>query len=173
MKRPFASRRPVGPLFSQRDDMGAGDRNMKLAALLEESYQDEWETVANYVSAAKSLEGSGAGAVSAALERIAPEEEHHMHEFADMLNRIGTRAPMSVEMSTSEDIFNPDVNSFNTQDVIVGVIHAEQSAIELYKNAAKVARDAGHNSIARDIEHIIDEEKEHRKEFKKFRERYV
>ena len=106
----------------------------KLIEMLTSAYWMELETVMNYLANAVDLDGIRAEEIKKSLLADVTEELAHAQAFAGRIKQLGGRIPGSAGFKSSQKSLQPPKDSTNVVAVIRGVIEAEESAIEHYKN---------------------------------------
>jgi bacterioferritin len=141
--------------------------------LLQEAYNDEIETVMNYLTNSVVLEGVSAEEVKESLRTDAKQEElRHAERIGDRLKELGSRPPASFDFEAKQDALQPPDNPGDILTVIDGVIEYENDAIDTYRSLMEAAQDAD-DPVTEDLAiEILGEEESHRSEFKSFRREY-
>ncbi|BET67291.1 ferritin-like domain-containing protein [Opitutales bacterium ASA1] len=143
------------------------NKNKKLIALLQEAYAAELETVANYIANSVWLDGLRAEEVKESLEEDVAEELEHARMLAKRIKLLGGRPPGSLELKTSQKTLQPPEDSTDMRSVIVGVLEAEQQAIDTYRRIIKACD--GVDFVTQDLAvRILADEEEHHNLFAGF-----
>lgn len=143
-----------------------------VSELLREAYNDELETVMNYLANAVVLKGVSAEEIKERLSADVQEELAHAQRLGERLDELDERPPGSYEFETRQEALQPPTDPTNVLAVIDGVIAAENDAIGTYRSLIAAAREAD-DPVTEDlaIELLADEES-HRSEFKGFRQEF-
>lgn len=147
--------------------------NDEVIRLLRTAYNDEIETVMNYLTNSFVLEGVRAEEVKESLRTDAKEEELvHAEMLAERLSEIDARPPASFEFEAGQESLQPPEDSVNVLSVIDGVIEYEEEAIETYRSLIRASQEAD-DPVTEDIGiEILGDEEAHRAEFKSFRREF-
>lgn len=141
--------------------------------LLQEAYNDEIETVMNYLTNSVVLEGVSAEEIKESLRTDAKQEElQHAERIGDRLKELGSRPPASFDFEPKQDALQPPDDPGDILTVIDGVIEYENDAIDTYRSMIEAAQNAD-DPVTEDLAiEILGEEESHRSEFKSFRREY-
>jgi bacterioferritin len=141
--------------------------------LLHEAYNDEIETVMNYLTNSVVLEGVSAEAVKESLRTDATQEElQHAEQLGDRLKELDARPPASFDFNAKQDDLQPPDDPGDILEVIDGVIKYENDAISTYRSLMEAAQDAN-DPVTEDLAiEILGDEEAHLTEFKSFRREY-
>ena len=136
--------------------------------LLREAYNDELETVMNYLANGVVLKGVRAEEIKERLAADVQEELAHAQRLGDRLDQLDERPPASFEFESRQAALQPPDDPTDVLSVIEGVIAAEEDAIATYRSLIDAAR-AADDPVTEDlaIELLADEEA-HRTEFRGF-----
>jgi bacterioferritin len=147
--------------------------NDQVIDVLQRAYNDEIETVTNYLTLSAVLEGVSAEEIKESLRADAKQEElGHAERIADRLHELGARPLGSFEIEPGQDALQPPDDSGDLLAVIDGVIEYENDAIETYRSLIDAAQDAD-DPVTEDLAiDILSDEESHRSEFKSFRSDY-
>jgi len=144
-----------------------------VTTLLREAYNDEIETVMNYLANAVVLKGVRAEEVKERLDTDVQEELTHARMLGDRLDQLDERPPASMEFEASQDALQPPENAADVVSVIDGVIAAEEDAIATYRSLVSAAREAD-DPVTEDLAvQLLADEEAHRTEFRGFKQEYV
>jgi bacterioferritin len=117
--------------------------------MLQKAYRMELETVMNYLANSVHLDGMLAEEVKRALSSDVSEELGHARQLAARLKQIGGRIPGSLELKFDQESLRPPQKTTDIKSVIGGVIEAETSAIEHF-------RDIIHHTESNDVPVTMD-----------------
>ena len=139
-------------------------KNQKIIELLINAYNDEIETVMNYIANSVNLDGVRAERIKQSLAEDVAEELGHAQQLARRIKVIGGTVPGSMKLDWSQRSLQPPANSTDVIDVIKGVIEAEETAIEGYE---KIIRECdGVDYATQDLAiALLTDEQEHRRQF--------
>ena len=147
--------------------------NTEVHELLLEAYNDELETVMNYLANSIVLDGVRAEEIKKSLEADIDEELTHARRLGERLKQLDSVPPGSQACSARQEHLQPPEDTTDVLAVIEGVIEAEEEAIATYRsliNAAEAADDPVTEDLA--VQLLADEEA-HRTEFRGFRREYA
>jgi bacterioferritin len=140
--------------------------------LLKQAYNDELETVMNYLSNSIVLDGVRAEEIKQSLQQDVQEELGHAEMLGQRLKQLDETTPGSQEFTPQQDALQPPEDSTDVIGVIEGVIEAEDDAIETYRSLIRAAREAD-DPVTEDLAvTILSDEEAHRTEFRGFRKEY-
>jgi bacterioferritin len=140
--------------------------------LLKEAYNDEVETVQNYLANAILLETIRGEEVAESLKEDIQEELTHAEELGYRLRYHGERPPASMDLDASQESLQPPEDTADVEAVIDGVIEAETDAIETYEELIEVAAEAG-DYVTEDLAvQLLADEQAHKAEFLSFKREY-
>jgi len=153
--------------MSQPDDK----KKQQIIDALIRSYNDELETVMNYIAASQNIDGVRAMEVRENLEEEIQEELGHAQKLASRIRTLGGTVPGSLGLSWSQDALQPPKESTDVVAIIKGVIAAEKRAIEGYNNIIQLTdqTDWATQDLAIDL---LGDEQEHLREFEGFLKEY-
>jgi bacterioferritin len=140
----------------------------ELIAALNRAYADEWLAVYSYTHMAQVVSGRPAAErVAALLRDTAAEELEHQDELAERITQLGGEPLADVTKlveASNEGYPAPPRDATDVEAIIETVIEAEQGAIGVYNDLAKMT--AGKDPLTYElIIHILGEEVEHEDEF--------
>ncbi|EMA52095.1 ferritin-like domain-containing protein [Halococcus thailandensis] len=147
--------------------------NDRVIELLRSAYNDEMETVMNYLTNASVLDGVSAAEVKDSLRTDAKQEELlHAERLGKRLKELDAQPPASFEFEPEQEALQPPDDTADVLSVIDGVIEYEQAAIDTYRSLLEAARDAD-DPVTEDLAiDILSDEESHRSEFRSFRKGY-
>ena len=146
----------------------AGVTAAAVAELLRKAYNDEIETVVNYLANAVVLEGVRAEEIKERLDADVQEELGHARLLGERLDQLDERPPASYEFEARQSALQPPEDSTDVVSVIEGVISAEEDAIDTYRSLVSAARDAD-DPVTEDLAiQLLADEEAHRAEFRGF-----
>ncbi len=144
----------------------------RVTELLKKAYNDELETIMNYLANSIYLEGVRAEEIKQELQQDLNEELTHAEELGRRLKQLEETPPSSYGFEPTQDSLQLTEDPTDVRSVIDGVIEAEQEAIELYRELIDAADNAG-DPVTEDIAvGILREEESHLTLFKGFRREY-
>lgn len=149
-------------------DSGA---NEKIIAALQKAYNAEIETVANYIANSQNLDGVRAKHIKESLAVDITEEISHAQMLAKRIKTIGGLTPGSMQLKMTQQTLQPPTDTTDVLSVIKGVIDAEQSAIDGYKEIIEITDGVDYPTQDLAIELLADEQ-EHLREFLGFLKEY-
>lgn len=140
--------------------------------VLRQAYVDEIETVMNYLANAIVLDGVRAEEIKDSLDADVQEELDHARRLGQRLKQLDARPPASYDFQARQEALQPPEDSTDVPGVIDGVLEAEESAIETYRNLIAAAREAD-DPVTEDLAvSILSDEEAHRTEFRGFQKEY-
>jgi bacterioferritin len=147
--------------------------NEQVIDLLRSAYNDEIETVMNYLTNATILDGVSAEEVKNSLRTDAKQEELlHAERIGNRLKELDAQPPASFEFEPGQENLQPPEDTADVLSVIDGVIEYEEDAIETYRSLITAAQDAD-DPVTEDLAiDILSDEEAHRTEFRSFRKGY-
>ncbi|MFC6976776.1 ferritin-like domain-containing protein [Halomicroarcula sp. GCM10025709] len=146
--------------------------DQEVVDLLRDAYNDEIETVMNYMTNAIVLDGVRAEEIKDSLQQDIQEELNHAQQLGERLKQLDARPPGSAEFQMRQETLQPPEESTDVLSVIEGVIDAEESAVEMYRELASKA-DAADDPVTEDLAvTILADEEAHRTEFRGYRKEY-
>ncbi|RKD98032.1 ferritin-like domain-containing protein [Halopiger aswanensis] len=144
----------------------------EITDLLTEAYNDELETVMNYLTNAIVLDGIHAEEVKASLEEDIQEELDHARMLGERLKQLDESPPGSESFEAKQSGLQPPADTTDVQSVIDGVLQAEEDAIETYRSLVEAADDAN-DPVTEDVAvTILTDEEAHRTEFRGFKKEF-
>jgi bacterioferritin len=145
----------------------------EVTRLLKSAYQDEMETIMNYMSNSIVLDGVRAEEIKDSLQQDIQEELNHAEQLGQRLKQLDERPPGSAEFTTNQHSLQPPEESTDVVSVIEGVLDAEENAIEAYRAVINAAEDAN-DPVTEDLAvTILADEEAHRTEFRGYRKEYA
>jgi bacterioferritin len=144
----------------------------EVTRLLRKAYQDEHETVMNYMTNAIVLDGVAAEEVKESLQTDIQEELNHAEMLGNRLKQLDERPPGSGEFEARQQSLQPPEDTTDVLSVINGVLDAEEDAIETYRALIKAAEEAD-DPVTEDIAvTVLADEEAHRTEFRGYKKEY-
>jgi bacterioferritin len=145
----------------------------QVISLLKTAYNDEMETVMNYLTNATVLDGVAAEEVKESLRTDAKQEELlHAERLGKRLKELDAQPPASFDFEPGQEALQPPEDTADVLSVIDGVIQYEEEAIETYRSLMNAAREAD-DPVTEDLAiDILSDEEAHRAEFRSFRKGY-
>lgn len=129
--------------------------------MLQKAYRMELETVMNYLANSVYLDGMLAEEVKRALSSDVTEELGHARRLAQRLKQLGGRIPGSLELKFDQESLRPPQKTTDVESVINGVIEAENSAIEHYRDMIHQA-ESSDDPVTSDLAiQLLADEEEH------------
>ena len=136
--------------------------------LLRDAYNDELETVMNYLANGVILKGVRAEEIKERLAADVQEELSHAQLLGDRLDQLDARPPASFEFESHQGDLQPPDDPTDVVSVIEGVIAAEDHAIGTYRALIEAAREAD-DPVTEDLAvQLLADEEGHRTEFRGF-----
>jgi len=146
--------------------------NDSVTDLLREAYNDEIETVMNYLANSIVLKGVSAEEIKDRLEADVQEELMHAQQLGQRLDELDERPPASLEFEARQADLQPPEDPTDVLAIVDGVIAAENDAIETYRSLIVAAREAD-DPVTEDLGvTLLADEESHRAEFKSFRQEF-
>lgn len=146
--------------------------NKEVTQILRSAYNDEIETVMNYLSNSIILDGVSAEEVKENLDTDIQEELNHAELLGHRLKQLDERPPASYDFEARQESLQPPEDSTDLLSVINGVLDAEEDAIETYRSLITAAKDAD-DPVTEDLAvTILSDEEAHRTEFRGFKREY-
>jgi len=140
--------------------------------LLKKSYQDEIETVMNYMTNSIVLDGVRAEEIKESLQQDVQEELGHAEQLGNRLKQLDEQPPGSAAFEANQLSLQPPEDSTDVLSVIEGVLEAEEDAIETYRALIEAADEAG-DPVTEDLAvTLLADEEAHRTEFRGFKKEY-
>ena len=144
----------------------------EVTELLREAYNDEIETVMNYLANSVVLKGVSAEEIKERLEADVQEELGHAQMLGQRLDELDQRPPASFEFDARQADLQPPDDPTDVVAVIDGVVGAEEDAIATYRSLIRAAREAD-DPVTEDLAvTLLADEESHRAEFRGFRQEF-
>jgi bacterioferritin len=145
----------------------------EVTRLLQKAYQDEIETVMNYLSNSIVLDGVRAEEIKESLELDIDEELQHARMLGERLKQLDENVPGSEAFVATQGSLQPPEDTTDVLGVIDGVIEAEEDAIATYRDLVDAA-EAANDPVTEDLAvTLLADEEAHRTEFRGFRKEYA
>ena len=145
----------------------------EVTRLLKKAYQDEIETVMNYLTNSVVLDGVRAEEIKQSLEADIDEELMHARQLGQRLKQLDQQPPGSEAFVANQASLQPPEDSTDVLAVIDGVLEAEQDAIATYRSLINAAEEAN-DPVTEDLAvTLLADEEAHRTEFRGFRKEYA
>ncbi|MFW5918160.1 MAG: ferritin-like domain-containing protein [Haloferacaceae archaeon] len=145
----------------------------EVTRLLKQAYQDEIETVMNYLSNSITLDGVRAEEIKDSLQQDIQEELGHAEQLGQRLKQLDERPPGSAEFEAHQHSLQPPEDTTDVVSVIEGVLEAENGAIDVYREIIDAA-EAANDPVTEDLAvTILADEEAHRAEFHGYRKEYT
>ncbi|MFC6724392.1 ferritin-like domain-containing protein [Halobium palmae] len=146
--------------------------SQEVTDLLKRAYQDEIETVMNYMTNSIVLDGLSAEEVKESLQQDVQEELGHAEQIGQRLKQLDESPPGSAEFEARQDSLQPPEDTTNVLEVIEGVLEAEEDAISTYRDLVKKAEE-NDDPVTEDLGvTLLADEEAHRTEFRGFRKEF-
>ncbi|MDY6775480.1 MAG: ferritin-like domain-containing protein [Halobacteria archaeon] len=146
--------------------------NQEVVDLLKKAYEDEIETVMNYLANSIILDGVSAEEIKESLNADIQEELNHAEMLGRRLKELDERPPASYDFEARQESMQPPEDSTDVVSVIDGVIDAEKDAIETYRSIIEKA-DEANDPVTEDLAvQLLTDEESHHAEFKSFRKEF-
>jgi len=140
--------------------------------LLKQAYQDEIETVMNYMTNSIVLDGVRAEEIKESLQTDIQEELGHAEQLGQRLKQLNEAPPGSAEFKAHQHSLQPPSDTTDVPSVIDGVLEAENGAIETYRSLITAATEDD-DPVTEDLAvTILADEEAHRTEFRGFKKEY-
>jgi len=140
--------------------------------LLRKAYEDEIETVMNYLSNSITLDGVRAEEIKESLQTDIQEELGHAEQLGERLKQLDESVPGSAEFTARQESLQPPEDTTDVLAVIEGVLDAENDAIDTYRELIHAA-EAADDPVTEDLAvTILADEEAHRTEFRGYRKEY-
>jgi bacterioferritin len=140
--------------------------------LLQKAYQDELETVMNYMSNSIVLDGVRAEEIKESLNADIQEELDHAEQIGQRLKQLDESVPGSEAFQANQHSLQPPEDTTDVIGVIQGVLDAEEDAIDTYRSLVKAAEEAD-DPVTEDLAvTVLTDEEAHRTEFRGFEKEY-
>jgi bacterioferritin len=146
-------------------------QNQKIIAALRQAYNEEIETVANYIANSENLDGVRAKQIQTSLAADITEELGHAQLLASRIKTIGGTTPGSMELTMKQKTLQPPKDTTDVVTVIKGVIDAERGAIAGYENIIQLCDGVDYATQDMAITLLADEQ-QHLREFLGFLKEY-
>ena len=137
------------------------DSRKQTVQMLQKAYRMEVETVLNYLANSVHLDGVLAEEVKRALSADVGEELGHAQRIAQRTKQVGGRIPGSLELSFDQESLRPPQKTTDVRSVIQGVIEAERTAIQHYRDIIRHANSADDPVTADLATQLLADEEEH------------
>ena len=146
--------------------------NQQVTDLLKKAYQDELETVMNYLTNSIVLEGISAEEIKESLQADIQEELNHAEMLGNRLKQLDEQPPGSAEFEGKQMSLHPPEDSTDVMAGVEGVLDAEEDAISTYRDLIDAA-EAANDPVTEDLAvQLLADEEAHRTEFRGFRKEY-
>ena len=143
----------------------------KTIELLQKAYSMELETVANYLANSVHLDGVRAEEIKKSLGEDIGEELEHATQIANRIKQLGGPIPGSMSLQYDQNSLQPPQDRTGVVKVIEGVLEAENSAIDHYKQIVQYTD--GEDFVTQDLcIALMAEEEAHRTQFEGFLREY-
>jgi len=133
--------------------------------LLKQAYQDEIETVMNYLANAVYLETFDGNDIAEDLLADVQEELNHAEMLGNRLFYYDVAPPASMDFEPSQTMLQPPEDSTDVEGVVDGVIEAEKDAIETYEALIQASEAAGDYVTADLATQLLADEQDHKRAF--------
>jgi bacterioferritin len=155
-------------------DMATGTatgQRQQIIEMLEQAYVMEMETVTNYLAHSVNLDGVRAEEIKGALAKDVMEELGHAQRLANRIKQVGGRVPGSLQLTFDQQSLQPGEDTTNVKAVIVGVLEAENAAIDHYR---RIIRETdGEDFVTQDLMiQLLGDEEKHRVQFEGYLAEY-
>src|SRR5258708_4867836 len=100
---------------------------------LRQAYQNELETLINYLANSLQLEGVRAEFIKQALATDIQEELSHAQQLGNRIKQLGGSVPGSLHLKMTQRSLEPPDDPTDVVGVIRGVLQAEEDAISQYR----------------------------------------
>jgi bacterioferritin len=144
----------------------------EVVRLLQKAYQDEIETVMNYMTNSIVLDGVRAEEIKESLKQDVQEELTHAEQLGNRLKQLDENPPGSTAFEATQMSLQPPEDTTDVLSVIDGVLEAEKGAIETYRALISAAEEAD-DPVTEDLAvTLLADEEAHRTEFHGYRKEY-
>ena len=144
----------------------------EVVRLLQKAYQDEIETVMNYITNSIVLDGVRAEEIKESLKQDVQEELTHAEQLGNRLKQLDENPPGSTAFEATQMSLQPPEDTTDVLSVIDGVLEAEKGAIETYRALISAAEEAD-DPVTEDLAvTLLADEEAHRTEFHGYRKEY-
>ncbi|MFC7199097.1 ferritin-like domain-containing protein [Halospeciosus flavus] len=145
----------------------------EVTRLLKKAYQDEIETVMNYMTNSIVLDGVRAEEIKESLQQDIQEELGHAEQLGERLKQLDEAPPASADFEAHQLTLQPPEDTTDVLSVIEGVLEAEEDAIATYRALIDAAEEAD-DPVTEDLAvTLLADEEAHRSEFRGFRKEYA
>jgi len=140
--------------------------------LLRTAYDDELETVMNYLANSTALVGPDGQYVAEKLDADVQEELNHARQLAERLHTLGENPHGSENFTVNQhELSSVSNEQQNLDEVIEGVIQAEKDAIETYTELITAAQESGDYATEDLAVELLRDEEQHLQEFKDLKQK--
>ena len=143
-------------------------KNKPIVSMLQKAYRMEVETVVNYRANSVLLDAVEADEVKRSLAEDGQEEPGHATRLANRIKQLGGRVPGSLELEFDQESLRPPQKSTDVHSVVRGVVDAESSAIDHYRELIETAESNSDPVTADLVTELLADEEEHRTQFEGF-----
>lgn len=144
------------------------NQNSEVVELLQQAYVDELETINNYLSIGNAIDGILGKQVGDSLLDDVDEELEHAKLLANRLDVLGVTPKTSLETESTQHEFDISEQNLTVENVIKGVLTAEEAAIETYENLITAAQEK-EDEVTEDLAiELLEDEQEHLSEFQDY-----
>jgi bacterioferritin len=139
---------------------------------LRQAYNMELETVINYLANSIHLDGVRADFIKQALAADIQGELTHATQLGNRIKQLGGTVPGSQQLKMTQRSMQPPADTTDVVDVIKGVLAAEEEAIRLYRNLARMTE--GEDYVTQDLViTLMADEEGHRQQFEGYLKEYT
>jgi bacterioferritin len=144
----------------------------QIVEALRQAYNMELETVINYLANSIHLDGVRADFIKQALAADIQGEMTHATQLGNRIKQLGGTVPGSQQLKMTQKAMQPPSDTTDVVDVIKGVLAAEEEAIRLYRNLAKMTE--GEDYVTQDLViSLMGDEEGHRQQFEGYLKEYT
>jgi bacterioferritin len=144
----------------------------QIVEALRQAYNMELETVINYLANSIHLDGVRADFIKQALAADIQGEMTHATQLGNRIKQLGGTVPGSQQLKMTQKAMQPPSDTTDVVDVIKGVLAAEEEAIRLYRNLAKMTE--GEDYVTQDLViTLMGDEEGHRQQFEGYLKEYT
>ena len=143
----------------------------EIVAALAHAYNDELETVTNYIANSEHLDGVRAKQIKTSLAADVTDELGHAQSLARRIKTIGGAIPGSQALIMTQTSLQPPEDTTDVIAVIKGVIDAERGAVAGYERIIQITEGVDPVTQELAITNLADEQ-EHLREFLGFLREY-
>jgi bacterioferritin len=148
------------------------DKKKEIIEKLTKAYWAEIETVMNYMANSTNLDGVRAEEIKKSLASDVNEELTHAQTIAKRIKELSGRVPGSTGFNSTQKSLQPSSDSTDVEYVIRGVIEAENDAIQMYTDIAKLCD--GVDYVTQDmVITLLADEESHRTVFEGYLKEYT